>query len=201
MNDDYPDVSREMQARLRSLESLVKKWNPTINLVSRATVDQTWKRHIVDSAQLYRLGHRSGHWVDLGSGGGFPGLVVACMSTDDQDGPKVTLIESDKRKATFLRVAAQELQIQINVIAQRIETVPPQRADTLSARALASLPHLLRFADRHLSPDGVALFPKGASWQQEVEQARKDWHFDLHVHPSVTDPDGAILAVKALSHV
>lgn len=194
------DVSRETEERLRSLESLLRKWNPAINLVSKGSLDSAWTRHILDSAQIYRFGHKSGHWVDLGSGGGFPGLVVAILASGSDAPMRVTLIESDQRKATFLRQAASELSITVEVIVQRIETAPPQAADTISARALSALPMLLGFAHRHMKAEGVALFPKGATWQQEVESARKDWQFNIEAHPSATDPEGAILAVKAISH-
>lgn len=195
-----PDVSRETVERLALVESLLRKWNPAINLVSRNTLADARTRHILDSAQLFGLAQPSGHWVDMGSGGGFPGLVIAAIAEGQGADLSVTLIESDQRKATFLRQAAREVAPRTRVLTDRIESAPPQNADTLSARALADLPALLGFARRHLSKDGTALFPKGANWKQEVEQARKDWHFDLTVHPSTTDPAGAILAVRALSH-
>ena len=204
MMQDLPGlegVSRETLDRLEQLESRLRKWNPAINLVSKASLENAWMRHIVDSAQLYSLGNRNGPWLDIGSGGGFPGLVIACIAEGQGEDFPVTLIESDQRKATFLRQTAIELAPNTRVLAQRIESAEPQQAATLSARALADLRTLLAFADRHLATDGIALFPKGATWQQEVEEARKDWHFDLVVHPSATDPAGAILAVKALSHV
>lgn len=198
---DLPGVSRETVERLRLLHTLLIKWNPAINLVSRSTVQTAWDRHIVDSTQIYQLGRADGHWADLGSGGGFPGLVIACMALGRGDPIRVTLVESDQRKATFLRTASAQLGLETNVVSQRIEQVPPLQARTLSARALAPLGVLLGYAARHLSPQGLCLFPKGATWRQEVELARKDWHFDLDVHQSITDGDGAILSVKAISHV
>ncbi|NBE07312.1 16S rRNA (guanine(527)-N(7))-methyltransferase RsmG [Paragemmobacter ruber] len=195
-------VSRETLDRLQRLTELLAKWNPAINLVSRSTVDQAWDRHILDSAQIFGLAPPvATSWVDMGSGGGFPGLVIACLAAELRPQMTVTLIESDQRKATFLRQAAHDLGLTIQIYAQRIETCEPQNASVLSARALAALPLLLGFTRRHLSTDGIALFPKGASWRAEVEQARKDWQFTLTSHPSATDPQGAILAVKAVSHV
>jgi 16S rRNA (guanine527-N7)-methyltransferase len=195
-------VSRETLDRLHQLSALLAKWNPAINLVARSTVPLAWDRHILDSAQLFQLAPpETRHWVDMGSGGGFPGLVIACLAAERQPEMTITLIESDQRKATFLRQASQELGLKTHVIAQRIETVAPQQADVLSARALAALPMLLSFSQRHLAPEGVALFPKGASWRDEVEQARKGWQFTLTSHTSATDPQGVILAVKAVSHV
>ena len=195
------DVSRETTDRLRALERLLVKWNPAINLVSKATLPQAWDRHILDSAQIYQLAPPSSHWVDLGSGGGFPGLVIACLATELRPELKVTLVESDQRKATFLRQAARELSLNTAVISARIEAVDPLAADILSARALAPLTDLLAFADRHMRPEGTALFPKGVSWRDEVARAQEGWHFDSVTHPSATDPNGAILAVKAIRHV
>lgn len=196
-----PDVSRETVDRLRHLESLLQKWNPAINLVSRSTLPHAWDRHILDSAQLFMLAPETANsWVDLGSGGGFPGLVVACLAAERRPDMAVTLIESDRRKATFLQQAARDLGLAPRIIVQRIEEAAPQAADIVSARALAALPLLLSFADRHLGAGGLCLFPKGANWREEVEAARKDWHFDLTTHPSETDPLAVILAVKALSH-
>jgi 16S rRNA (guanine527-N7)-methyltransferase len=197
-----PGVSRETLDRLARLEKLLAKWNPAINLVARSTLSQAWDRHILDSAQLFMLAPEPArHWVDLGSGGGFPGLVIACLAEELRPQLRVTLIESDQRKATFLRQAAADLGLDVRVLTERIESAAPQAAAILSARALAALPALLGFATRHLAPKGLALFPKGASWQEEVEHARKEWHFDLSTKPSVTDPQAVILAVKAITHV
>jgi len=195
-------VSRETLERLSRLESLLVKWNPAINLVSRASLSTAWDRHILDSAQLFDLiTDDARHWVDIGSGGGFPGLVIATLAADLRPNLAVTLIESDHRKCTFLRQAAAQIGITPTVLTTRIESAPPQDADILSARALSALPNLLSHARRHLSTHGLALLPKGATWQEEVEQARNEWHFDLTVHPSRTDPNAVILAVKDLSHV
>lgn len=198
-----PDgVSRETLDRLAKLETLLSKWNPVINLVAKSTLQHTWDRHILDSAQLFNLAPTTArHWVDMGSGGGFPGLVVACLAADLRPDMRITMIEADQRKATFLRQASRELGLTPNILATRIERTPPQAADILSARALAALPILLGFAARHLGAMGLALFPKGAVWRDEVAEARKDWHFDVTPHPSATDPQGAILAVKGIAHV
>ena len=203
MADAMPDgVSRETLDRLHTLSALLGKWNPAINLVAKSTVSQTWDRHILDSAQLFNLAPADAtHWVDMGSGGGFPGLVIACLAADLRPQLAVTLIESDQRKATFLRQASRDLGLNPTILCARIESADPQKADILSARALAALPALLGMAARHLASDGLALFPKGATWRQEVEQARKDWHFDVTPHPSPTDPQGAVLALKAIHHV
>lgn len=196
------DVSRETLDRLNRFEALLGKWNPAINLVSRSTIPQAWDRHIVDSAQLFDLAPKESEtWLDLGSGGGFPGLVIAALAADLRPSLRVTLVESDQRKATFLRHAATEMRISPTILSARIESIPPQASSIVSARALAPLSTLLTFLERHMSPSGIALFPKGANWQEEVEAARKEWHFDLDTRPSLTASEAVILSVKAVSHV
>ncbi len=191
------DVSRETFDALKSFDAQVRRWNIAINLVSRNSLDDLWDRHIVDSAQIFRARPpQSASWVDLGSGGGFPGLVVAILAKEAQSALRVTLVESDLRKATFLRQAAQALSLQVVVHSTRIESLPPQQADVLSARALASLSELLSYAETHLQPDGTAIFPKGARYAEELAQAREAWDFDLEAIPSASDKDAAILVIR-----
>lgn len=197
-----PDVSRETEARLQHLLRLTEKWNPAINLVGKSTLAQGWQRHILDSAQIFALAPPDAlHWADLGSGGGYPGLVVAILSAELAPTRRVTLVESDQRKATFLRQAARELGLSVSVLAQRIEAAPALAADVISARALAALTQLCAFAERHLAPGGLALFPKGAAYAAEMAEARQSWAFDASVHPSLTDPTAAVLALKGIRRV
>lgn len=197
--NDVLDVSRETLDRLHQLEALVVKWTPVINLISKGSGGDIWSRHILDSAQLFDISESvSGHWVDLGSGGGFPGLVVAILAAEKRAELRFTLVESDKRKATFLRQAAQILDLKLQVRAERIEVCSPLEADIISARALAPLSILCGFSSKHLVSAGAALFLKGAKHEQEVEDARKIWNFDLTTTPSRTDPAGAILMLKGL---
>lgn len=193
------DVSRETVADLKVFADLVTKWTPKINLIAQGTVDAIWDRHIVDSVQLYRFAPETyDTWVDIGSGGGFPGIAMAILGKALQPDARFVLIESDQRKATFLRTAARELQLRVEVIAQRIESASPQNADVVSARALTALSGLLPLAERHLDPDGVALFHKGRQSQKEVAEARKNWSFVLEDHVSITDPDSRILAIRRI---
>lgn len=195
-----PGVSRETQARLDLYAALLLKWNPRINLVSKKSLDEMWTRHFMDSAQIHRLApHPVAHWVDLGSGGGFPGLVVAIMGHAAGSPRRVTLIESDARKAAFLRVVIRETGIRASVIADRIEKVPPQRGDVLSARALTDLSGLLAFAERHMAPEGVALFPKGARWENELAAAESTWRFDHRLVNSETEDGPVIFAITGVS--
>jgi 16S rRNA (guanine527-N7)-methyltransferase len=193
-------VSRETTERLRILAETLSRWNPALNLVSKATLPQMDDRHLRDSAQLIEFVQlRVNHWVDIGAGGGFPGLVVAAILQETDPGCRVTLIEADKRKCVFLREAARKMNLPINVIAERIERVPPLGADVVSARALAAMPTLCAYADRHLREGGTALFLKGAAHQAELQQALSDgWRFDLSAHKSITDPQGVILELRNL---
>ena len=188
------DVSRETFDRLKDYESLIKKWNPKINLVAKSTMDDVWDRHIIDSAQVFGVLHKiPENWVDIGSGGGFPGLVVATIAKEHYPNAKFTLIESDARKSTFLRTVSRELELNCMVIAKRIEAVPSQDADVISARALAPLQDLFSYVIQHLKPNGRAVFQKGQSYQDEIEQARKKWKFDVVAHPSLTDKRAKII--------
>jgi len=195
-------VSRETWERLAQLESLLGKWNRRINLVSPRTLPDFWTRHVLDSAQLFDLAPQgSGSWADLGSGGGFPGLVVAILAADERPDLRVTLVESDQRKAAFLMTAAREIvpAAGVRVLAARAESVPPLSADVVSARALAPLAALLPLAMRHLAPKGVALFPKGARWRDEVAAGLANWRFNIQNHPSRTDPEAVVLAIEGIS--
>ncbi len=195
------DVSRETLLRLAELQALVTKWTKAINLISKTTVTSTFTRHIVDSAQIFDLApKKAACWVDMGSGAGFPGLVIACISAEKNRDMRVILIESDQRKATFLRHAAQALNLEVDVRDERIEASLPAMADVASARALGSLDQLCGFADRHLKLGGTALFHKGARYEDEVAAAQRHWNFDLTKVDSVTDPAAVILQLKGLVH-
>lgn len=193
-------VSRETAARLDLYETLLRKWQASINLVSPATLPALRQRHFADSAQLFDLAPQGArHWVDLGSGAGFPGLVAATLAADEAPDLRVTLIESDARKATFLRIVARELGLDVQVLAMRAEAAPAQSADIVSARALAPLGALLPLARRHLAPDGVALFPKGARYRDELNEALASGLADVQTHPSQTAPDAVILRIGGLA--
>lgn len=186
--------------RLHAFNALIQKWSSAINLIAPATLPDIWARHILDSAQLLPLApHRISHWADLGSGAGLPGMVIAILASDSTHPPKITLIESDLRKAAFLKTCQRELSLDVNVIAQRIEMAEPLHADVVSARALAPLSRLLSLVQRHLAPDGTALLPKGQAAQSEIDDARKSWHFDLHTHTSHTNAASTILRLERIT--
>lgn len=196
------DVSRETMERLETYASLLEKWNPRINLVAKSTIADLWSRHFGDSAQLYGLAPMDfTHWADLGSGGGFPGLVCAILGAEKNPDAKFTLVESDARKSVFLRTVIRETGLPTHVVADRIEKLTPLNADVLSARALADLDKLLGFARPHLQKSGTALFPKGVSWEKETHAARASWFFDCDVSNSGTESGAVILRIRGISRV
>lgn len=190
-------VSRETMVRLAALETVLRRWAPRINLVARATLDDLWARHIADSAQLVDLAPpRPGLWLDLGSGAGFPGLVVAAILAERAPDCRVVLIESDARKCAFLHAAAREMGVTVAIETARIEAAFPHRADVVSARALAPLDALLGLAAPFCRPGTVLLFPKGRTVETELTKARQHWHIEARLHASRTDPLGRIIEVR-----
>ena len=200
MNDDIGvDVSRETMARLEAFAEITVKWTTKINLIAKSTVGDVWDRHIIDSAQLYQYAPPFDHWVDIGSGGGYPGIVMAVMAAEKRPDSHFSLIESDLRKATFLRTAIRELSLNAYVIPQRIEAAAQTSADIVSARALGSLNDLMPLVHRHLKPTGTALLMKGRRHAEELDAVSDDWAFDLDAYPSITDPSSRILSIKRIS--
>jgi 16S rRNA (guanine527-N7)-methyltransferase len=195
------DLEPPVLGRLQTLVALLQKWNPAINLVSPSTVAESWNRHVVDSARLVDLVPAPTHWADLGSGAGFPGLVVAILLHGREKRTRVTLVESDGRKAAFLRSAAQATGVAVDVLNDRIEAIPSLQADIVSARALAPLDRLLPLAERHLAPGGACLFPKGARVNEELASVAGTWSFDVVRHPSQGTGGGEVLEIRNLQHV
>jgi 16S rRNA (guanine527-N7)-methyltransferase len=188
------DVSRETRDQLEALVHTLGRWQKAINLVGKATLAEVWTRHILDSAQLLPLLPPNARTlVDLGSGGGFPGLVIAALRPALQ----VSLIESDARKGAFLGEASRRMGLKNrpNVIVSRIEAAPPTGGDIITARALAPLGQLLTWAAPHRSNSTICLFHKGKGWQSEVTEAMKDWDIQSEPFSSVTDRDAVLLRV------
>ncbi|WP_419410162.1 16S rRNA (guanine(527)-N(7))-methyltransferase RsmG [Primorskyibacter sp. 2E107] len=182
--------------------SLLETWNRKINLISPTTIRDAWTRHFIDSVQILdSYQPRSGIWGDLGSGGGFPGLIVAILCAERFPETKAVLIESDLRKCTFLRTVIRETGIDAKVLSDRIETAPPLDAQSISARALAPLPVLLGYVNRHLAPGGTAMLPKGENWQAEIAEAGESWNFKFTAHKSKTNPQAVVLEIGELTHV
>lgn len=192
-------VSRETEQRLDAIVALLVKWQRTINLVAPATLPHVWTRHVADSLQLVPLAGEATRWVDLGSGGGFPGLVVAAALAE-RPGVDVTLVESDSRKAAFLREAARIAELPVTVLPVRIEQAAPriaQGVEIVSARALAPLPKLLDLAAPFLAQGATGLFLKGQDVDNELTEAAKSWRIKTEIRDSLTDASGHILIVQA----
>jgi 16S rRNA (guanine527-N7)-methyltransferase len=188
------DVSRETVDRLDAFVSTLERWQKAINLVGQNTLGDVWHRHVLDSAQLKPLIPQGTKTLtDLGSGAGFPGLVLAALCPD----LGVTLIESDARKAAFLGEAARRMTLEKppKIVVGRIESVPPAPADIVTARALAPLSQLLTWAEPHRTDTAICLFHKGKGWQVEVTEAMKEWDFSPQTFTSVTDLDAVILRI------
>jgi 16S rRNA (guanine527-N7)-methyltransferase len=193
------DVSRETKERLALLERELRRWQAIKNLVGPGTLDRIWDRHIVDSLQLLDLAPQAKTWLDLGSGAGFPGLVLAIAGFER--GLKVDLVESNSRKCSFLRQIARLTGVNATVHEARLETVIPQftgSTDVVSARALASLSQLLDWTAPLLKAGTMGLFPKGRDAEIELTEARKSWTFDVEILPSRTDSEARILRITSI---
>lgn len=196
------DVSRETLDRLEVYERLLAKWTKSINLVAPSTVDDIWNRHIVDSYQIFaHIPHSAKTLVDIGSGGGLPGLVIAAVAAEKLPLLKITLIESDQRKAAFLRTAAREMELQVEVISQRVERLEGVSSDVLTARALAPLNVLFDYATALLKPQGLCIFQKGRTFAAEISDAAIHWQFDVTEYESKTSAEARILLVKGITRV
>ena len=196
------NVSRETFLRLKEYEKLLFKWNAKINLVSRSTLDNFWNRHVLDSAQfLSSVGEKAGKWVDLGSGGGLPGLVVAILSDEIEPVNKLFLVEADVRKAVFLKTVCRELGLKVEVYNNRIEELPPMSANIVSARALAPLKTLCLYAKNNLEKDGEAVFAKGENWKAELVEAQKKWIFSYEAVKSTLHEGSVVLVLRGIKSV
>lgn len=183
------DVSRETVARLSRYLDLLKRWQPAINLVGANSLDDPWRRHILDCAQLLRhFPADPGRIIDLGSGAGLPGIILGIVA----DHP-IDLVESDQRKAQFLKEAVRILELDATVHVKRIEALPPITAGVLTARALAPLPRLLGLSAPLRGPRTVCLFPKGRRAKDELTEAKKSWMMRSEILPSLSDLSASIL--------
>ena len=190
-------VSRETEERLAILVAELERWQRAKNLVSTATLDEVWTRHIADSLQLFDHAPEARRWLDLGSGGGFPGLVLGIRLAEV--GGHIDLVESNARKCAFLRHAARLTGAAVTVHAARIEDAMPQflgKVDVVTARALASLPLLLDWCKDLLRTGVIGVFPKGQHLDAELTEASKYWKIQASTFPSVTDSAARILVIR-----
>jgi 16S rRNA (guanine527-N7)-methyltransferase len=194
-------VPRETIHRLVRYAELLAHWQKTTNLVAPSTLQQLWSRHFTDSAQLLALAQNARLWLDLGSGAGFPGLVVAIVEAE-RPGFRMHLVESNRKKAAFLAEVARETKAPVEIHAMRIEdlakTAQSLEPDVVSARALAPLPRLFELASPFFGPKTRGLFLKGSEAEAEIEAARAQWDFTARLHPSLTAADSHIVEVSGL---
>ena len=196
-------VSRETLKRLETFVDLLLQWQKTTNLISPATIPNLWTRHVADSLQLLELVPHAKTWVDFGSGGGFPGIPVACVLAD-RPGAKVHLVESNGKKAAFLREAIRVTGVPAVVLAKRIEDCGDSfgdKIDAVSARALAPLKKLCDQAFPLIARVAVGLFPKGQDVAAELTDAAKYWRVEARTIPSRTSADGCIVQVTRLERL
>ena len=188
-------VSRETLARLKAYADVLADWNARHNLVAKSTLPDLWHRHFWDSAQLLPLIPEPARTLaDLGSGAGFPGLVLAAMRPN----LAVTLHEATTKKCLFLKAAADRMGLKVEVSNARLENLPARPFDVVTARALSPLPQLLAYAQKFAGPNGVCLFLKGQNVGAELTEASKYWSMKASQVPSQTDPSGAIVIVREL---
>lgn len=193
------DVSRETFERLELFTELLKQWNPKFNLVSRDSMDDLWRRHMVDSAQLHKMiPEYDGALVDVGSGAGFPGMILAIMGLAN-----VHLVESSERKCAFLREAARKTDCPVTIHNIRLGDKAPQpaqlpKAEIITARAVSPLVNLLDIVFSMVYDSTCCIFHKGSRVDDELKAAREKWRFELERLPSGSDPSGAILKLRQI---
>ncbi len=191
-------VSRETFERVSGYLDLLDRWRERINLIGPGEGRHLWRRHVLDSLQLVeQISSEDKSVADLGSGAGFPGLILACALAE-RSGASVTLVEKSPRKSEFLRAAGKELGLPVSVLTIRLEDAPGALFDVVTARALAPLPKLLGFAASWLKPSGKALLMKGRDTEAELAEAREAWTFDLSTLDSQSSPEGRVLRVSSL---
>ncbi|RCS22353.1 16S rRNA (guanine(527)-N(7))-methyltransferase RsmG [Phyllobacterium salinisoli] len=197
-----PVVSRETVETLETFEVLFRKWSSAINLASPSTLPGLWERHILDSVQLFSLAPQARKWLDLGSGGGFPGVVLAILLKERADS-SIDLVESNGKKAAFLRTAIAQAKAPGRVHAQRIETIWGQikTPDVVTARALAPLNVLLSLTEPWLTSGATALFQKGRDYRREIDESHDEWTYDLVEHPSAVGEESVILQISNLRNI
>jgi 16S rRNA (guanine527-N7)-methyltransferase len=190
------DVPRETLDRLDAFVAFLRQENEGQNLVSKASLETVWSRHVLDSAQLIRFVPREARqWLDLGSGAGFPGLLIPLFHLTS-----VTLVESRRLRCEFLRRGAEILGIsrRVEILCSSLDAVPTRRFDVISARAFAPLPKLLELAERFSTPGTLWVLPKGRNAKSELDAVRSSWQGDFRLEPSLTDADARIVVASRI---
>ena len=195
------DVSRETISRLRIYVDILQRWQSKVNLIAPSTASQIWGRHVLDSGQMRFVvpEWETRSWIDLGSGAGFPGMVMAIMRP--QDAPPLRLVESNRKKALFLRDVSRETSANVEILNCRIEDLTGETADIVSARACAGLPKLLSWAVPLLNPGGQCVFHKGQYVDDELTEAHKYWRMNVTKNASLTHQHGTLLLIGEIERV
>ena len=194
--DFFGNVSRETKNRFVVFEELLKNWNRKINLVSSVTISDFRERHVLDSLQLIQYAKtEKGVWLDIGSGGGFPGIPLAIYSKEKYPEFRFNFMDSNSKKCLFLEEVCRKLNIEGNVICDRIEAAPIVSCDYVVSRALAPLDDLLGYSKRHRNFMGKSLFLKGKKFKEEILHAKSRWHFIYKIHQSLSHKDGKIVEI------
>ena len=193
------NVSRETLSGFYEYKTLLYKWNEKINLVSKHTLINIWERHFLDSGQIIINVEASGkRWVDVGSGAGFPGLVVALLLRDRKVDCDLVLVEKHPKKVFFLKEVIRKLNLSVEVINENIYTLEPLNADILTARAFSELNNLIEIAFRHRKKEGICLFLKGENYKIELDKTLNNWFFDYDIVGSLSSSSGNIIRVKKI---
>lgn len=199
---DTYNVSRETFDKLKSCQTMLSEWQQKFNLVSSNTLEDSWNRHFLDSAQLFPLLPKDAEVMyDFGSGAGFPGMVLAIMANEKMPRLQVNLVESTTKKTLYLNAVREQLGVRVNVLNDRIEKLPAAKADVITSRALASLNELLGYAVRFCKPETVCIFPKGKKYAEELAEAHRCWRFKCQILPSCQSEEGRILVITSLSKI
>ena len=194
------DVSRETLLKLRAYEASLQEWQNKFNLVSKSSLEDAWNRHFIDSMQLVKYIPQSAQSLyDFGSGAGFPGMVLAIMAAEKTPYLKVSLIESIGKKTLYLKHVSEICSVNVEIFNQRIESLPKNKVDVITSRAMTSLSDLLGCAYPFCKKETVCIFPKGKKHQEEIDEAKKHWQFECQIHPSETSSEGVILVITKLA--
>jgi 16S rRNA (guanine527-N7)-methyltransferase len=197
---DESNVSRETLADYQAWQALLLKWNRKINLVSQTALDDFWRRHALDSWQIWpHIPKTAEKFLDLGSGAGFPGLAMAIGCKEIGQG-RVTLVESAGKKTSFLRTVIRELELPASATSERAEEIMPERYDIITARAFAPLPRLFAYAQHFWGEGTIGLFLKGEAALEELTLASKEWTYGVETVPSLSDTTGCLLKITELRH-
>lgn len=196
------NVSRETICKLKSYEASLKEWQNKFNLVSNNSLNDAWNRHFIDSLQLIKyIPEQAKILYDFGSGAGFPGMVIAIALKEKLPNLKVTLIESIKKKTLYLNTVQNLCGVDVSIINDRIEKLKLSKADVITSRAMCNLSDLLKYSYGLTKKETVMIFPKGKTYNEELEMARKTWKFNCQIETNEVSKDGVILIITNLSPI